>query len=230
MTARRRTIEAVAEQERLIAALQGSGDTHVAARLQRCMAAMTTRRQGAGWPWMCRGSGGCVWCRQALGRRWWRGLRHWIMEGGGAATLAVVPLPHSPGGLRPAVRRLRRAVRDVRDRAARRRRAWRAVAIAGMAAGDDQALLLVRRRQIDPEEVAEVFEARWPDAFVGPVGAVEPSWSLTTEDAAELARVRRGVEPLRIVVPPQRVADTGARHRHAALEMPVSLEPMPVAF
>ena len=231
MTARQRTIEAAAEQKRVIAALVESGDTHVAARLQRCMAAMTTRRQGAGWPWMCRGSGGCVWCRQALGRRWWRGLRHWIVEGRDPVSLLIVPLPHAPGGLRAAAARLRRACRDVRDRAARRRMSWRGVALAGMAMGDT-ALLLVRHPGIARSGVADVLGARWPDAVVGDVGAAEPSWTMATEDAVELARVRRGVEPLRVVVPPQRkaTAAAGALRWSAAPDGPPSLPPMPVVF
>jgi hypothetical protein len=230
MTARRRTIEAAAEQQRMIAAVLEIGDTYAAARLQRCMSAMTTRRQGAGWPWMCRGSGGgCVWCRQALGRRWWRGLRHWIMEGGDPVSLAVVPFECGAGGLRRAVSRLRRACRDVRDRRARRRASWRPVALAGMATGD-AALLLVRHPGIGRSEVADVLGARWPDAFVGDIGAAEPSWTMTTEDAVELVRIRRGVEPLRIVVPPQRAAAAGALHRAAALEALEPLAPMPFLF
>jgi hypothetical protein len=230
VTARRRTIEAAAEQRRVIAALLASGDTHVAARLQRCMSAMTTRRQGAGWPWMCRGSGGgCVWCRQALGRRWWRGLRHWIMEGGEPVSRALLPVPRGTGDLRVAVARLRRACRDVRDRMARRRASWRRVSLAGMATGD-VALLLVRHPGIGRSEVADVLEARWPDAFVGDVGAAEPSWTMATGDAVELARIRRGVEPLRIVVPPQRAAAAGALHRAAALEASEPLAPMPFLF
>lgn len=228
MTIRRRTAEAAAEQARVIAALSATGDTHVAGRLQRCMEAMTTRRQGGGHPWTCRGPG-CAWCRAALARRWWRGMRFWMNDGGARVSLLVLPLPHAPGGLRAAVARLRRACRDVRDRAARRRASWRGVALAGMATGGGGALLLIRHPRIDREEVAGVFGARWPDSVVGGVGAVEPRWEFTTEDAAELARARRGVEPLRVAVLPQRAA-AGASQRSAALVSKPSLEPMPVIF
>lgn len=50
MSIHRRTLEAAAIQEHVIAALRATGDLHVADRLQRCMEAMTTRRDGAGWP------------------------------------------------------------------------------------------------------------------------------------------------------------------------------------
>jgi hypothetical protein len=43
-----------------------------------------------------------------------------------------------------------------------------------MATGDDRALLTARHHQTDREEIAETFVSRWPDAFVGAVGAVEP--------------------------------------------------------
>jgi hypothetical protein len=227
MTMRRRTVSAAAEQSRVVAALLETGETHVAARLQRCMAAMTTRRHGAGWPWMCRGSGACAWCRQALGRRWWRGMRHWIMEGGDPVSLVVLPVARDTGNLRGAIARLRRACRDVRDRAARRRAPWRHVAIAGMTTGD-AALLLVRHPGIGRSEVADVLGVRWPDASVGDVGAAEPSWQMATEDAAKLARIRRGVEPLRIVVPPQRAAAIELFHGTWTPAAQETLEPMPV--
>ena len=112
---------------------------------------------------------------------------------------------------------------------ARRRASWRRVSLAGMATGD-VALLLVRHPGIGRSEVADVLEARWPDAFVGDVGAAEPSWTMATGDAVELARIRRGVEPLRIVVPPQRAAAAGALDRAAALEASEPLAPMPFLF
>jgi hypothetical protein len=96
-----------------------------------------------------------------------------------------------------------------------------------MATGD-VALLLVRHPGIGRSEVADVLEARWPDAFVGDVGAAEPSWTMTTEDAAELARVRRGVEPLRIVVPPQRAAAVEFSHGTRTPAAQKTLEPLPV--
>jgi hypothetical protein len=53
---------------------------------------------------------------------------------------------------------------------------------------------------------------------------------MSTEDAAALARIRRGVEPLRIVVLPQRAADTAALDMLGVNGAPVAVEPMPIAF
>ena len=229
MTARRRTLEASAAQERVIAALLVTGEAHVAGRLQRCMDAMTTRRHVAGWPWTCR-SAGCAWCGTSLAHRWWAGLRRWIDHDGAPVSLAVLPLRRRPGDLRAAVARLRRACRDVRDRTARRNRRWREVAVAGMAAGDGTALLLIRHEGISRAEVGEVLRGRWPVAPIGDVGAVPPSWTFAVEDAAELARARRGVEPLRIVVLAQRAANTGERRRTDTDNLAEPFAPMPVTF
>jgi hypothetical protein len=229
VTARRRTMEAAAEQSAVIAALLVTGDTHVARRLQRCAAAMTSRRQGAGFPWTCRGPG-CAWCREALARRWWRGMRHWIVEGAAAASLAVLPIRHAPGGIRAAVAGVRRACRDVRDRAARRRPCWRDVALAGMGTGGASAFVLIRHDGVARPELAAVLGKRWPESIVVPVGAAEPSWTMATGDAAELARARRGVESLRILVRPARSADARARRRTAAPRAQVPIDPMPIAF
>jgi hypothetical protein len=44
---------------------------------------------------------------------------------------------------------------------------------------------------------------RWPDVVVKGLEQEEPAVAMTAEDAADLGRCRRGVEPLRIVVMPQ---------------------------
>ncbi len=53
-------------------------------------------------------------------------------------------------------------------------------------------------------EVAEVFGRRWPESTVGDVGSASPSSGFAIEDVVELARLRRGIEPLRLVVLAQR--------------------------
>ncbi len=230
MIARRRSAEMRAAQAKVISALRESGDLHAANRLARCMQARAARRQGGGWPWTCR-SPGCAWCGGTLARRWGRGLFEWAMEDGTApVTLAILPLHLQAGELRAAVARLRRACRDVRDRAARRDRRWRGGAVAGMAPGDGTALLLIRHAGIGRAVIADALRRRWPDALVGDVGAASPSWTFTTRDAAELARARRGVEPLRIVVLAQRAARTSERLRGAVLDSAKPFEPMPIAF
>ena len=157
-------------------------------------------------------------------------MRAWIRKDGAPISLAVLSSPNHPAGLRARVARLRRAFRDVCDRAARRHASWRAVAMAGMAAGDGTALVLVRHPGIARAEVADVLGRRWPDAAVGDAVALEPSWAMATEDAADLARARRGVEPLRIVVPAQRAADVEARRRAATGSPTPFFEAMPIAF
>jgi hypothetical protein len=90
-----------------------------------------------------------------------------------------------------------------------------------MATGDGTALVLIRHAGIDRAKVADVLHRRWPDAIVGNVRSLSPSWEFAIEDAVELACARRGVEPLRIVVLPQRV-------HHPSGAQPVTVEPMPV--
>ncbi len=102
--------------------------------------------------------------------------------------------------------------------------------MAGMATGDDTAFVLVRHPGVTRHEVAAVLRRRWSAAVVGEVGAVEPSWSMSAEDAADLARARRGVEPLRIVVLPQRAANTGERRRANEHDLAEAYAPMPIAF
>ncbi|WP_343894553.1 hypothetical protein [Craurococcus roseus] len=146
----------------------------MADRLLRCMAARTTRRNGGGYPWTCRGAG-CTWCGKTRARRWWVGLRRWATSEGTPASLAVLPWPHRPGELRAAVQRLRRALRDVRDRTARRRPSWCGVAMAGLATGDGVAVVLISHPDVARPEAAAALRKRWPGVEIVEVGALEPS-------------------------------------------------------
>ena len=119
------------------------------------------------------------------------------------SSLMIIPIP-SPTGLREAVCRMRRGLRDVRDRMARRRRLWREVGFAGMAGGDRRALVLVSHDGVDRREMLGVLHpamARCRDQ-----GSGEEELTMgdrRSSDAADLGRCRRGVEPLRIVIMPQ---------------------------
>jgi hypothetical protein len=124
----------------------------------------------------------------------------WAGEGSARVSVAILPLHHQPGVLRTAVLRLRRALRDIRDRMARRDHRWHAVAGAGMALGSGTAMLLVRHPGIGEAEIVKVLRRHWPDAQVTDITTAFPIWNLGIEDAVELARAKRGVEPLRIVV------------------------------
>jgi hypothetical protein len=119
-------------------------------------------------------------------------------------SLIVVPPRRQPAALRAATIRLRRALRDVRDRAGRWSWGWRGVAVAGMMGGDGIVMALVRHPETTHAEIAEVFSRRWPEMTVGDVEVASPNWEIAVEDAVELARIRRGVEPLRILVLPRR--------------------------
>ena len=99
-----------------------------------------------------------------------------------------------------------------------------------MATGDGAALLLIWHAGVERAEVAAILRRRWSAAVIGEVVAAEPSWSLFTADAAELARARRGVEPLRIVILAQRAADTSAGQRATVRESAEPFAPMPTAF
>jgi hypothetical protein len=135
-------------------------------------------------------------------RSWWAGMCQWS----GAATtssLAIIRL-HLSAGLPDAVRRLRRGLRDVRDRTARCRNLWRDVSFVGMAGGDGTALVLITHEGVDRHEVEDVLHPRWPDAIVKSLEREEPIVAMSPTDAASLGRCRRGVEPLRVVVMPQK--------------------------
>jgi hypothetical protein len=208
---------AYADQQEVIAALHEVGDPDLAHRLQRCMTARRERHYGDGWPYSCR-SAACIWCRRAMIRGWWAGMREW--SSANTFSLAIMPVL-SPAGLPDAVLRLRRGLRDVRDRMARRWRQWRTVCLAGLMGGNHRALVMISHQDIDRREVLEVLSRRWPDVVVKSLEHEEPVWTMTANDAAELGSRRRGVEPLRVVIMPQRV------QRLIVAPVP-EMEPVPV--
>ena len=72
------------------------GDTDLADRLHRCMTARQQRHYGDGWPYSCR-SAACFWCRRAMIRGWWEGMRYWS-EAATTSSLAIISI-RSPAGL-----------------------------------------------------------------------------------------------------------------------------------
>jgi hypothetical protein len=203
-----------AAQEEVIVALTEVGEVDLAGRLERCAAARRERRGGDSWPFSCR-SAGCVWCRRPMIRAWWNGMCQW--SAGTTSSLAIIPV-HSPEGLRDAVRSLRRGLRDVRDRVARRRRSWRDVCCTGMVGGDHTAMVMITHENVDRGEVVDVLRRRWPEVVVKELEQEQPAVAMTADVAADLGRHRRGVEPLRIVIMPQ----------HDRQITAPSVEPMPV--
>jgi hypothetical protein len=88
-----------------------------------------------------------------------------------------------------------------------------------MAGGDHTALVLVSHDGADQREVEDVLRRRWPNAVVKELEQEEPTVAMTAEDAADLGRCRRGVEPLRVVIMPQ--------HDRQPITSPV-IQPMPM--
>jgi hypothetical protein len=204
MTTQREMAMAHTAQQQVIAALRSIGEVDLATRLEQCMTVRRERHNGDGWPRTCR-TAACVWCRRSMMHGWWAGMRDW--SAATAVSLAIIPIP-SPTGLREAVCRMRRGLRDVRDRMARRRRRWRELGFAGMAGGDRRALVLVSHDGVDRREVLDVLRRRWPDVVLKGLEQDAPTSEMVAEDAADLGRCRRGVEPLRIVIMPQQDQQT----------------------
>jgi heme exporter protein D len=145
MTTDRQMAKAYAAQEEVIVALRSIGGLDLAERLEDCTTTRLLRHSGSGWPHICR-SAACAWCRRPMIRGWWYGMCQWSASA--TTSLAIIPL-HLSAGLPNAVRRLRRGLRDVRDRMARRRRLWRDVSLAGIAGGDHMALVMITHEGID---------------------------------------------------------------------------------
>ena len=207
--------QAEAHQDAVVADLAESGHDGIAARLRRCQRDRQHRQEGQ-YPWRCR-SPGCWACRRSLVRRWWEAFDSWITGPGPAASLAIIPLPDS---LVSAVKKLRKGLRDVRDRAARQDHRWKAMAMAGLADGD-RALMLVQHPGIKRASLWSVLELRWPDVVLADPGRIEPTSAMPVGTAAALARRRRGIEPIRVVVPPQVMAAVSQEDWN---------EPLPVCF
>lgn len=84
-------------------------------------------------------------------------------------------------------------------------------------------MVLVDRGAVDRSELSDAVRRQWPDVTVTDLTDEEPSAAMTGEAAVELAALRRGAEPLRIVVMPQR--DLTVRQRRM-----IEIEPMPVVL
>ena len=140
-------------------------------------------------------------------------FRDWIS--GFDTSLAVIRISGDPIS---AIRRLRKGLRDSRDRTARQDHRWRGVAMAGLM-DRERLLILIQHPGIDRTEVWSVLERRYPEVWLYGPADIEPSAVTTVEGAASLARCRRGIEPIRIVILEQVAAS------HDKLE-----EPMPFCF
>ena len=66
--------------------------------------------------------------------------------------------------------------------------------------------MLISHEGVDRRELLDVLRRRWPDVVLKDLEHEEPMWAMTPDDAADLGTRRRGVEPLRIMVMPQRIS------------------------
>lgn len=198
------------------------GHAALASRIFRCAAARVGRPHGAPWPWRCR-SAGCMRCLHRSARRWTAGITAWADGHGGnsASTMALASELTSP--TMHAIR-LRRALRDLRDREARRDPRWGSVAFAGLCD-----LLGATIAIVHPElrfgAVMAGLTRRWPKASFSSRSPTEwPPLHATSDMLVELAIRRRGIEPIRVVVAAQRSDHRASKADHGLME------PMPMIF
>jgi hypothetical protein len=69
-------------------------------------------------------------------------------------------------------------------------------------------LILIQHVGISRDDVWSVLERRWPEIGLCDPGDIEASAAMSAADAASLARCRRGIEPLRIVILGQAAASS----------------------
>ena len=84
-----------------------------------------------------------------------------------------------------------------------------------MIGGDHTAL--VSHQGVDRRELLDALRPRWPVITLKDLEDEEPVWEMTAEDAADLGTRRRGAEPLRVVIMPQRVTRVTVAPVHAAV-------------
>ena len=82
--------------------------------------------------------------------------------------------------------------------------------------------MLISHEGVDRREVLDGLRPRWPNVLVKELEQEEPAWTMTVGDAADLGSRRRGVEPLRVLVLPQKIT------RVVVAPAPLMVEPMPV--
>jgi hypothetical protein len=126
---------------------------------------------------------------------WWRGFSVWLT--GPEIILAMIPLH---GDLLQSTRTLRKGLRDIRDRKVRDHPMWKNLAMAGLV-DERKAMILIQHERISHHNVCSALARRWSDVALIDPARFAPTARMTVADAADLARRRRGVEPLRIVIP-----------------------------
>jgi hypothetical protein len=82
--------------------------------------------------------------------------------------------------------------------------------------------VLISHDGVDRRDLLDVLCRRWPDAVLKDLAQEEPMWEMTPDDAADLGSRRRGAEPLRILVMPQKIT------RVTVAPTDLILAPMPI--
>jgi hypothetical protein len=77
---------------------------------------------------------------------------------------------------------------------------WKNLAMAGLV-DERNAMILIQHEMISHHNVWSALARRWPDVALIDPARFTPTARMTVADAADLARRRRGVEPIRIVIP-----------------------------
>jgi len=80
-------------------------------------------------------------------------------------------------------------------------------------------MLLVQHAGTTRAATWSMLNRRWPEIMLGDVDNAEPSEWITVEDAAALARRRRAIEPVRIVIPAMVTATQERRWADQAMPM-----------
>ena len=75
-----------------------------------------------------------------------------------------------------------------------------------MVGGNRTAMVIISHEGLDRREVLDVLRRRWPTVVVKSVELEEPALAMSSQDAADLGRCPRGVEPLRIVIMPPKIS------------------------
>jgi hypothetical protein len=219
----KRTVRRCATATEAAAALRASGHGMAAAKLDKCMSARTLRGTGRR-PRIC-GCAACPWCANAVCGRWALGCAKWIgVEEAPSVTSVALLLSWRAGAMRIAVRRIRRALRDWRDRLSREDGRWSGVAVAGLVGADGILVLHIRHDALPADAVTSMIRRRWPAAYIARANVLSFDWTMA--DRLELAMARRGTEPIRVILAPQ--------GWHSEFEPPSPdscvIEPMPVSL
>ena len=211
-------------QTAVIAELFSSQNDYIAERMLRCQQDRF-KRLPTEFPWRCR-SAGCWHCRRTKVQRQWLALKDWIEDGTNPSDISlafvnVKDIRKVSNDPIKAIRKVRKGFRDVRDRTAKVDYRWRSVSMAGLLSGEEdgyRVMILIQHKGLSRDDVWTVLEQRLPKITVCDPNGYEPSAIMTVEDAASLARNRRGLEPLRIVVTEQNIETDKVN------------QPMPVLF